>query len=333
MSGFSGGGKVQMRRIYAIIEAVKGGGYPNCRSLSEQMEVSQKTLQRDVTYIQDQLGLPIAYNNEMHGYELAGDCSDFPVFEIQVEDLAAMFLASQAMKSVKGTKLAEALQPAFERLTKQLDGKVSMNWRDLDKVFLVKEIGVVDADLTLFGKLAEAVLKQQEVSFSYRKLGDKTSIKRQLQPYHVGEIDGGWYVIGHDVLRDGLRTFAIQRIKGLSVLNATFERPDDFQIGQHLGGSLGVWDHNEDGPMEVVIEVVGWMARIVQERLWHPTQRTKVLDEMGDKVELRMQLSNLEEVKHLVLSWGACAKVITPEELREAVEKEAVAIAQSYRSE
>ncbi len=331
MSGFSGGGKVQMRRIYAIIEAVKGGGYPNCRSLADQLEVTQKTIQRDVTYIQDQLGVPIVYNGAMHGYELSGDCSDFPVFEIQVEDLAAMFLASQAMKSVKGTKLAEALQPAFERLTKQLDGKVSMNWRDLDKVFLVKEIGVVDADLTLFGKLAEAVLKQQEVSFNYRKLGDETSLKRRLQPYHVGEIDGGWYVIGHDVLRDGLRTFAIQRIKGLNVLKATFDRPDDFQIGQHLGGSLGVWDHNEAGPVEVVIELVGWMARIVQERLWHPTQTTKVLDDMGDKVELRMQLGNLQEVKHLVLSWGACAKVIAPEELRDAVKDEAVAIAQSYR--
>ncbi|MBT8036181.1 MAG: WYL domain-containing protein [Verrucomicrobiae bacterium] len=331
MSGFSGGGKVQMRRIYGIIEAVKGGGYPNCRSLADKMEVTQKTIQRDVTYIQDQLGVPLAYNKSLHGYELSGDCSDFPVFEIQVEDLAAMFLARHAMKTVKGTKLAEALQPAFERLTQQLDGKVNMRWSDLDKVFLVKEIGVVDADLTLFGKLAEAVLKQQEVSFRYRKIGGKTSLRRRLQPYHVGEIDGGWYVIGYDVLRDGLRTFAIQRIKGLNVLKTSFDRPDDFQIGQHLGGSLGVWDHNQADPVEVIIEVVGWMARIVQERLWHPTQTTRELDATGEKVELRMELGNLEEVKHLVLGWGSCARVIAPLELKNAVRDELSAMARSYQ--
>ena len=54
MSGFSGGGKVQMRRIYAIVDAVNGGGYPNCRSLAERLEVTQKTVQRDVNFIRDQ---------------------------------------------------------------------------------------------------------------------------------------------------------------------------------------------------------------------------------------------------------------------------------------
>jgi len=32
----------------------------------------------------------------------------------------------------------------------------------------------------------------------YRKVGAATSSKRRIQPYHVGEIDGGWYVIGYD---------------------------------------------------------------------------------------------------------------------------------------
>ncbi|MEJ6573098.1 MAG: WYL domain-containing protein [Akkermansiaceae bacterium] len=331
MSGFSGGGKVQMRRIYAIVEAVNGGGYPNCRSLADRLEVTQKTIQRDVSFIRDQLDLPLEYNKTMHGYEFTSDVTNFPVFEAQVEDLAAMFLARHAMKSVKGTKLAEALKPAFERLTKQLDGKVNMNWGSMDQVFTVKESGVVDADLTLFGRLAEAVLKQHEVSFNYRKIGDEKSMKRRLQPYHVGEIDGGWYVVGHDAMRDGLRTFAIQRIKGLKVLKATFERPEDFQIGQHLGGSIGVWDHNEAGPVEVVVEVTGWMARIVQERLWHPTQTTKVLDDLGEKVELRMQLGNLEEVKYLVLGWGRDARVVKPKELRDAVKQEAAAVVRRYQ--
>ena len=331
MSEFSGGSKAQMQRIYAIVDAIKAGGYPNCRSLAERLEVTQKTVQRDVNFIRDQLGLPLSYDASMHGYLFTGEVDHFLVFEMQVEDLAAMFLARHAMKSVRGTKLAEALKPAFARLTKQLDGKVSMNWTSMDEVFTVKEMGVVDADLTLFGKLAEAVLNQKEVSFSYRKLGDKKSIKRRLRPYHVGEIDGGWYVVGHDVLRDGLRTFALQRIKGLNVLKTGFERPDDFHIGQHLGGSIGVWDHNSAESVEVVVELTGWMARIVQERLWHPTQTTRVLDDLGEKVELRMKLGNLEEMKHLVLSWGACAKVLKPKRLRDAVKREAAAITRNYR--
>jgi predicted DNA-binding transcriptional regulator YafY len=75
------------------------------------------------------------------------------------------------------------------------------------------------------------------------------------------------------------------------------------------------------------------MARIAQERLWHPTQTTKAMDDLGEKVELRMQLGNLEEVKHLVMSWGACAKVIAPAELRDAVKKEAAAVVRGYKKQ
>lgn len=332
MSGFSGGGKVQMVRIYAILDALKSDSFPNCRKLAEQLEFTQKTIQRDITYMQDQLGIPISYDASQHGYALEGEVDDFPVFDMQVEDLAALFLARHAIGCVAGTKLAKSLSPAFEKLTRLLEGKVSMHWRDLDRAFSVKTPGVVDADLTLFGKLAEAVLKQQEVSFQYRKVGASNSAKRRLQPYHVGEIDGGWYVIGHDVQRQGLRTFALQRMRGLCVLKSGFERPEDFKIGQHLGGSIGVWDHNDAGQEDVVIEVSGWVARIVQERLWHRTQKTRVLDDFGKRVELRMQLGNLEEVKQLVLSWGRCAEVIEPESLKIWLKKEAGAISRLYRS-
>ena len=112
MSAFSGGGKVQMRRIYAIVDAVNGGGYPNCRSLADRLEVTPKTIQRDINFIRDQLALPLEYNKALHGYEFTSDVTNFPVFEAQVEDLAALFLARHAMKSVKGAKLADALKPA-----------------------------------------------------------------------------------------------------------------------------------------------------------------------------------------------------------------------------
>lgn len=330
MSGFSGGSKIQMERVYAILEAVKGGGYPNCRKLGEILECSAKTVQRDVTFMQDRLNVPMAYNAGQHGYEMVSEVDDLPIFDVQVEDLAGLFLARHALAGMRGTKLAESLLPAFEKLTRQLEGKVSMNWRSMDQAFSVKESGVVEADLTLFGKLAEAVLKERVVSFMYRKLGGAKSEKRVLEPYHVGEIDGGWYVIGRDVERDGLRTFALQRVKGLVVGKDEFVRPRDFQIGEHLGGSIGVWSDGVSGDEEVVVEVDGWVARVVQERIWHPSQEIRVLDDMGERVEVRMWLSSFEDLVGLVLSWGRHARVISPRELQGRVADEVRGMAANY---
>jgi len=333
MSGFTGGGKIQMARIYAIWEAVKDGGYPNCSTLAESQGVTQKTIQRDVTYMRDQLGIPMEYNASLHGYELTGVVDSFPVFEMQVEDLAALFLSHHAMGAVKGTKLAEVLSPAFDKLTKRLEGKVSMKWGDFDRAFSVKSPGLVNMDLTVFGKLTEAVLNEQVVSFTYRKGVDSTSKRRRIQPYHVSEVDGRWYVVGFDENKEGLRTFALQRIKGLKVLKSTFSRPEDFQADEYVGGSIGIWNSEGRKKTEVLIEVSGWVAREVQERTWHPSQRVKVLDDLGNYVELRMNLASFKELTGLVLSWGSNAKVIAPKGFRVAVKKEVDAMAKRYRED
>ncbi len=44
-----------MQRIYVIHEAVKEGTYPNCRTLAERLEVTDKTVQRDITFMRDEL--------------------------------------------------------------------------------------------------------------------------------------------------------------------------------------------------------------------------------------------------------------------------------------
>ena len=56
-------------------------------------------------------------------------------------------------------------------------------------------------------------------------------------------------------------------------------------LGSSLDGKWdGIWDHKESDPVEVVVELPGWMSRIAQERIWHPSQRITVLDELGEHI-------------------------------------------------
>jgi len=125
---------------------------------------------------------------------------------------------------------------------------------------------------------------------------------------------------------------AMQRIKGLKLLKSKFERPEGLKIEHVLGNSIGVWYNPDVELTEVVIELSGPTARIVQERFWHPSQTIKCLDDTGEHVEMRMQLSSLEELKSLILSWGRNAKVIAPIELKEAIKKEAASVLHRYRN-
>lgn len=97
------------------------------------------------------------------------------------------------------------------------------------------------SDVKLFGKLAEAVLQRREIGFHYRKLGGDGAEARRLQPYHLGEVDGCWYVIGHDLDREAMRTFALPRITRLKVTPRSFKRPTEFDGTSYLHDSFGVW--------------------------------------------------------------------------------------------
>ena len=317
-----------MERIYHIHEAVMEGRLPNCSTLAVELEVTQKTVQRDITFMRDRLGLPIEYDGPCHGYRYTEDVSHFPVFEVGAEELAGLFLARQAIESVRGTQLENTMREVFAKLTRSMQGKVKFAWADLDSAFSRKPGGVTKTDLKLFGKLAEAVMQRREVEFRYRKLGSEQTEIRRIQPYHLGEVDHCWYLIGRDLERGALRTFAFPRIKGAKVRKRRFEVPDDFDGPAYLGTSFGIWTDpaRPDFKQEVRIELSGYAARLVQERRWHPSQQVTPLNATGSRMEVHFEVGRLEELVRWTLSWGSQAKVREPKSLRDQVRAEAAKI-------
>ena len=317
-------------RIYEIHAAVLSGSYPNCTALAEKLGVTRKTIQRDITFMRDELNLPIIYQDALHGYSYDKDVSDFPVFQTTAEELASLFLARNALESVRGTPLSDVLREAFGKLTRGMIGKVEFSWSDLDEAFTRKSIAQNPNDAKKFGTLAQSILKQLVTTFYYRKLGAVKSDFRRIQPLHLGEVDGGWYLIAHDLERDGLRTFALPRMTRLNVSNKRFDRPTEFCGSDYLKRSFGIWNVSGDDSRHLVrVELKGYAARLGQERRWHPSQEVLPLNTKSTRVEVRFEVGRLEEVLRWVLSFGSHAKALAPPELRQMVRDEIVAMGKS----
>lgn len=314
-------------RIYEIHAAIRNGGYPNCSQLAEQLSVQRKTIQRDITFMRDELKLPIQYADSLHGFYYDSDVSDFPVFQTTAEELAGLFLARTALESVRGTPLAEVMQKVFAKLTRGMLGQIQFAWSDLDDAFSRKSIESRPRDVKLFGVLANSILNQLVTTFYYRKLGADSAEIRRVYPLHLGEVDGGWYLIAHDLGRNALRTFALPRMTRLKVGTTTFERPQDFNGSAHLKQSFGIWNVAGDFSRQLVrVELKDYAARLAQERRWHPTQEIFPLNTKGTRVEIRFEIGRLEEVLRWVLSFGSQAKVLGPPELIQMMRAEVAAM-------
>lgn len=306
-----------------IHEAVKEGGYPNCRSLAERLEVTDKTIQRDVTFMRDDLGLPLEYDRRMHGYSYTGAVDDCPAFGIGAKELAGYLLAREAIGAVRGTAIEQVMRDLFLQLNRMVEYQANVSCDHIDQLVSRRARGLARVDPETFGRLAEGLLGQSETHFHYHKIGAERSEPRRVRPYHLGEVEGCWYLIAHDLKRNALRTFALPRVSRVGLEETKFTRPADFDGSAYLDRSFSVWSAQEgESPQLVQVHLRGYAARMAQERRWHPTQELKRLDASGELVELRFQVSRPEELLRWVLSWGSKAKVIGPACLKQRVSKE-----------
>lgn len=300
----------RMLQLHALLKA---GKFPNCQKLAAQLEVSSKTIQRDLDFMRYQLGLPIEYDQLHFGFVYTEPVTSFPTIEVTEGEITALFVAQKALEQYRGTSFEKPLRTAFQKIGEGLRDKVTFAWSDFDAAISFRSTGQSVADLETFELLSRAVLRSEEVSFSYRKLRSARAETRQVRPYHLGCVENLWYLFAFDLEREQLRTFALPRIRNPKRTGARFRRPGDFSITKFLGDSFGVFRGN--GRVNVRLRFQPFAAQLVRERSWHHSQKIQELP--GGSLELQLQLGGLEEIERWILGWGDQVEVLAPPELRD----------------
>ena len=131
-----------------------------------------------------------------------------------------------------------------------------------------------------------------------------------IEPYRLVFAQGGLYVVAYVPEYGQQRTFAVDRILGLSLTEERFEPADDVPA-EAFAHSLGV--HQGTPPQTVTIWFAPRIARYVKERVWHASQQAE--DQPDGSVHLTLQVSNDWALRSWILGYGPLARVISPPEL------------------
>jgi len=316
-----------LARMLRIHQHLQKGKFPNCTQLAFDLDVSTKTVMRDVDFMRDRMDMPIEFDFRRNGFHYTAPVENFPTVQVTEQELIALFIAEKALAQYQGTPFEKPLHAAFQKLTEGLNDTVSFRWSELDTAISFRSIGTTIADLELFETVSRATLRSQELEFQYHKLGGRGHESRHVHPYHLGSIENQWYLFAFDLDRQQIRTFVLGRMKEVQATGKRFTRPADFSITKQLGDSFGVFS-NTGKPQEIRIRFDSFAARLVRERKWHASQKIKDLDN-GD-IELSLKLGNLTEIHHWVLSWGEHARVSAPIELRDRIAKSVKSLSALY---
>jgi predicted DNA-binding transcriptional regulator YafY len=313
----------RMMRIHAILQQ---GRPRNAVQLAEELEVNSRTIRRDIEFMRDRLDLPVEWDPALNAFRYTEDVGSFPTMQISEGELFALLVAEKALQQYRGTPFEKPLVAALRKIQEGLPDTVTVELANWEHAISFKTTAAPDLDLGLMHTIAESVQKRRRLALKYRKPNSKAPEARTVDPYHLTNVNGDWYLIAHDHLRNGIRTFAAARIIEAKPTGEAFPKPRGFHIEKELGGSFGI--HSREGDFDVRIEVDASIADYIREKKWHPSQTITERPDGG--LELRLRLGSLREIERWVLGWAGAARVTAPPELADAVGRAAAHLARTH---
>ena len=308
-----------LERMLRIHQELQSGNYPNTTKLAKVLEVSEKSIQRDLEFMRDRMQLPIEYEGSHFGYYYTQEVSAFPTMQISEGELFALLVAEKALQQYRGTTFEGPLMSAFKKIANSLPDTISLNLADWEQTISFRTRAEPILNLQIFDVLAKATSRREQVEITYRKPGQRKPETRVVDPYHLANINGEWFLFAYDHLRKDIRTFVPGRIHEARLTGKKFKRPEKFSVESTLRDSFGV--HSGKGVFDVVIHFDSTVADYIREKRWHPSQKLRGIK--GGGVALQMQISSLAEVERWVLSWSGRAVPVAPKELVDSVKRAA----------
>jgi len=312
----TGPNRPQHERIHVILRMIHDRSLPNATDFMEELEVTRRTIMRDLDYLRDRMKMPIDYDKKERGYYFSGKVEGVPLLEMRASDLLWFFVGQHFLRQAGDDELANLIRESFQRISGLFGSKVSVSWGQLEGLLSAKTSGIGEAELRTFRAVSDALARSRVIRFGYRKNDSSEIEQRQACPRHCAMVNGQWYLFAHDLGRDAIRTFVLSRMDGIEVTEETFVPGDAKDVPELLRKGFGVKFASGE-PTKVRIRVSPEISHLIRERKWHPSQ--SLTTGKDGFLMLEMKVNAFRELTNWICSWGPLMEVLEPKSLRKEV--------------
>src|SRR5262249_45000271 len=199
-------------------------------------------------------------------------------------------------------KLSSALTPHMRQFLDQLPRVIATKADPMRRLHDPRQQAIVTRAL-------EATVEQRQATLTYHSKSSERTKSYHVHPYRLAYGQGGLYLLAYVPEYGEVRTFAIERVQSITLLDERFtpieELPDTA-----FPHSLGV----HSGPPErIEIEFVSDVADYVRGREWHPSQQVR--DAADGRVVMTLDVCRDRALHSWILSFGPQARVLAPTSL------------------
>lgn len=311
--------------ILRQIEGARGAGV-TIDDLASLCGVTTRTIRRDLQALEE-AGFPL-YDDRSRDdgrtrWTINGQAFKGLAVGLTLSELCALYFSRTLLESLAGTPFRDEVESAFEKLATVLTPHMRQFLDTLPRVILTKADPTgkrSDGDSArrdqIIARALEATLHVRQASMTYHSRSSERTKTYLIHPYRLAYAQGGLYLLAYVPEYGEVRTFAVERILELSVLEERFTPIEDLPEDA-FPNSLGV----HSGPAErIEIEFQPEVADYVAARQWHPSQQVHPTAAGGATITLNVCRDRA--LHSWILSFGPFARVIAPEPLaREIAEQ------------
>lgn len=314
-------------RLYRYKSLLSSRAAVSAEHLMATLEVSRATLKRDIAKLRDQLHVPIRFDRDLGGYVLDADDSEseLPGLWFSQEEILALVTIQQLLEQLEPGLLGNKLKPLQSRLTQLMD-KHGLASQDVAKRIRIVHAGKRVVLAKSFEVVAAATMARKRLKIWHFNRQNGITTERQVSPQRLVHYRDNWYLDAWCHLRDDVRSFSIDAIRKLEVLDAAAKEVSTKNIDQALGSGYGIF--NGAAEAWAKLRFTPERARWVAGESWHSMQESS-FDADGSYL-LSFPYADDRELIGDIMRYGADVQVLAPAGLRSKVQKGFLEAAAKY---
>ncbi len=328
-------------RLLVLLMLLQTRGRVTAQSLAKRLEVSERTIYRDLVAL-GMAGVPVyAERGPGGGWCLLEDYRT-NLSRLTETEVHTLFL-SGADGPLQDLGLGKAREDALLKLLAALPSVYRRNAE------MARQRVHLDATswfhheeaVPYLSLLQEAVWNDRRLHIIYRHYDD-TIAERHVNPYGLVAKASIWYLVGTSDESGGeMRVYRVGRIISAELLPDHFERPQEFDLPEFWKPWISAFEKSRY-PYRVTLRIasgsVNELAYAFGDEVQSVARQTETIEETEKtektgktgKITLSLQFESLSQARTRLFSVGTMVEVLEPLELRESLAQFAAEIAQFY---
>lgn len=305
-------------RFYKIEMLIRSRGSVPFADLMDELGVSRATLKRDLEYLRERLDAPIVYDRFANGYSMRPDARDarqtrheLPGVWFSEREIHALLTMHQLIQGLdEGGVLARHLQPLLDKLHGMLGAS------DAEAGEMMKRVKIMSAARRPvvgrhFELIGSAITRRQRVQMQYYVRSRRQQTERVVSPQRLVHWRNTWYLDAWCHTSDALRRFALDAVRGATLLDQRAKDVSLKTIEATLDAGYGVFSgaRLQWASLRFTPEAAQW----VQHEQWHPQQKATLHDD--GSLTLRVPYADATELAMDILRHGPHVRVLAPKSL------------------